>query len=441
MTRYFALFLLTFVSAMAFAQQSTMDLFCNAGLRPDGYIDFSALPPAPTFPGAGVYSAPITVTLPVNGVPALNVQVTIPSLQGSGQGPVYSVINGTLVLDGFPPSDGSTGNEIILLQFSNPVAGVGLVADSVGRSSTYTLETDAPSSIPVNFQNTADTFTLAPKFFSMPLQEVDLEAGFRTASVSFEGDSSFGFPSLANLRVQSAAASYTSMVPTEGLQQWLRSESAGSPFAGTASSWPDQSGNGHDATQTVETNQPGQVQGDGNACRPAFSFGGNQYFNFDLPIDGWEQMTIFLVAKSSVDPPAGSSATGSAAILWKQNASWGDTFVTPYQKGVPFRFGTTQPRNQPVYNRPVTIGQDFTITRAVHNGTTDSLYVNGLLALRQGNKFPVLRGSSGAAYIGKGSNGTYFTGEISEVLVYNRVLSVDEAASVESYLRSKFGTR
>jgi len=33
-----------------------------------------------------------------------------------------------------------------------------------------------------------------------------------------------------------------------------------------------------------------------------------------------------------------------------------------------------------------------------------------------------------------------FHGEISEILVYNRVLSANEAASVESYLRNKFGT-
>jgi len=38
-------------------------------------------------------------------------------------------------------------------------------------------------------------------------------------------------------------------------------------------------------------------------------------------------------------------------------------------------------------------------------------------------------------------NNTFFNGEISEILVYNRVLSANEAASVESYLRNKFGTR
>jgi hypothetical protein len=77
----------------------------------------------------------------------------------------------------------------------------------------------------------------------------------------------------------------------------------------------------------------------------------------------------------------------------------------------------------------------------VHDEATDSLYVNGVLALRQGNKLPVLAGTTGTAYLGRGLNNTYFHGEISEVLVYNRVLSADETASVESYLKNKFGTR
>jgi hypothetical protein len=77
----------------------------------------------------------------------------------------------------------------------------------------------------------------------------------------------------------------------------------------------------------------------------------------------------------------------------------------------------------------------------VHDKSVDSLYVDGIQVLSEENKQPVLAGTSGAAYLGRGIDNTYFNGEISEVLIYNRVLSVNEAASVESYLRNKFGTR
>jgi hypothetical protein len=435
--RILALFPLIFISTITFAQDPT---FCNAGFLPDGYVNFSAMPTAPNFPGSpGSSSAPITVTLPVTGVAGLTVQVTIPALQGEG-GPVYIVNGGTLSFGGNPSSNGV----LLTLQFSSPVTGVGLIAQSPGRSTNYTLQTGAPSSsVPTVFQNTVGNFTLAPNFFALPLQQVSLGAGFTTAYVIAANENDFGDDSISNLRVQSASAYASSLksVPTQGLQQWLRSESAPSQFAGGASIWPDESGSGHDATQTVQANQPFGVQEDGNACKSAFNFGGNRFFNFNLPIDGWSQMTVFLVAKSAVDPLSSSWPSEAAAIFWNENASWGNTYVTPYQADVSFRFGTTQVNNQPVYTRPVSIGQDFTITRAVHNGSTDSLYVNGLLALSQGNKNSVLNGMTGAGYIGQGVNNTFFNGEISEILVYNRVLSANEAASVESYLRNKFGTR
>src|ERR1700735_2995497 len=82
-------------------------LYCSAGLHPDGYIDFSGLPPAPN-------SAAVTATLPVQGVPGLTVTVTIPALSGmqTGTTPAYSVNGGTLQLNGLPKS--STGTVLIL---------------------------------------------------------------------------------------------------------------------------------------------------------------------------------------------------------------------------------------------------------------------------------------------------------------------------------------
>jgi Concanavalin A-like lectin/glucanases superfamily len=433
--RILALIPLIFISTITFAQVPT---FCNAGLVPDGYVDFSAMPSAPNFPNGGGTSAPITVTLPVTGVAGLNVQVTIPALQSQFGGPIYSVNEGNLAFGGTPASNGV----LLSLQFSSPVTGVGLVTQSPNRETNFSLQTD--DSPGTGFQNTVINSTIGYNFFGLPLQQVSLEGGFSTAVVITSNAIGFGgYNTISNLRVQSASAYVSALksVPTQGLQQWLRSESAPSQYAGGVSIWPDESGNGHDATQTVPANQPFGVQADGNACKSAFNFSSNKFFNFNLPIDGWSQMTVFMVAKSAVDPLSGSWSSEAAAIFWNENASWGNTFVTPYQADVSFRFGTTQVNNQPIYTRPVAIGQDFTITRAVHNGSTDSLYVNGLLALSQGNKNSVLNGMTGTGYIGQGVNNTFFNGEISEILVYNRVLSANEAASVESYLRNKFGTR
>ena len=151
-------------------------------------------------------------------------------------------------------------------------------------------------------------------------------------------------------------------------------------------------------------------------------------------------MTVFLVARSTKDPPPDSYDAFSAGILWTENADWGSTFVSPYQSHLFARFGSTRPNTNLEYIRPgAGIGGDFTITRAVHDHETDSLFVNGTKVLSQHGNHPVLGGVTGDGTIGKGINGTYYDGEISEILVYKRVLSAQEAAQVESYLRKKFG--
>jgi concanavalin A-like lectin/glucanase superfamily protein len=95
--------------------------------------------------------------------------------------------------------------------------------------------------------------------------------------------------------------------------------------------------------------------------------------------------------------------------------------------------------NQPIYTRPVDIGGDFSITTALHNTHTDSLYVNGLLVLQQGGKYPAISGSSPTAMIGAGPNNNRFTGNIGEILIYDRALSASERQLVEHYLRIKYG--
>jgi hypothetical protein len=63
MARRSAFLMLLFALVPAAAvSQSIPSPFCNAGLYPDGYVDFSKLPQPPTTGGGS--SAPYTVTLP-----------------------------------------------------------------------------------------------------------------------------------------------------------------------------------------------------------------------------------------------------------------------------------------------------------------------------------------------------------------------------------------
>jgi hypothetical protein len=427
-------------------------LYCNAGLHPDGYIDFSGLPPAPTGtmpppPFGGAVTSPVTATLPVIGVPGLTVTISIPALLVGRVGvPAYSVNGVWLQFNGLPnPVDGGSASTVLTLSFNEPIRGVGLnVGNPTGRFLyTYNLQVGDGITPPAPFSNTASGYTL---FIGTPrsenLQMVELDGTFQMAAVQFQGNifEGFGTPIFSNIRVQSfSAPDRANSIPKEGLQQWLRSD-RGVTYNPSVGTWKDQSGNGHDATPT-----PGHTPSftaDGRTCQGAWLFNGSSSFDFNLPISGWREMTIFLVARSTKDPPSNFYNSFAAAILWTENAFWGNTFVSPYQTHLYARFGTTRPNTNLTYQRPGGgIGGDFTITRAVHDHETDRLYVNGIRVVSQGGNLPALGGVTGAGTIGAGINGTYYNGEISEILVYDRVLSVQEAAEVESYLRNKYGTQ
>jgi Concanavalin A-like lectin/glucanases superfamily len=429
---------LLFAPGTVFAQTfQEAGLYCTAGLVPDGYIDFTGMPPAPTL-SPGTTSVPVTATLPVHGVPGLTVSVTIPSLTafGGSSGPLYTVNGGSLQLNALPASNASTPT-ILVLNFSQSINGVGLDMETTGRFTyNYTLQVGTtPSEGPVTFATTASGYTLA---FQEPeaqsLQIVGLNTPFPTAAVLFSGDEFYNGITLSNIRVRSASApDLSKAVPTNGLQQWLRADTANT-FGGT---WKDQSGTGHDATPGTV---PPQFTVGGHNCQPTYAFAGNAYFDFNLPIAGWTQMTVFMVARAATNPPAGSYYSDNSAMLWTENQFWGNTFVSPYQTNVSARFGTTQVGNNLFYVRPGGgIGQDFTSTRAVHDNGADTVYVNGRRVFRQTGKLSALGGVSGAGTIGEGINHTFFNGDISEILIYNRVLSAEEATAVEDYLAQKYG--
>jgi hypothetical protein len=407
---------------------------------PDGYINFSALPPAATLK-PGIPSAPVTATLPVTGTPGLTVTVTIPSIIGSPAvpvGPVYSVNGGSLFLNGLPQGSSTQAQTVLTLVFSQAIAGVSLNTLANGRFTySYTLNSGVPDpQVPlIPFATTASGYTLdllQPQ--TQHLEMVGLQTTFTTATLQFSGDeySSLG---LSNFRVRSASAQDLSAgIPKNGLQQWLRADT--NSIQSTV--WKDQSGNGHDATPS---GGPGLVA-DGKHCQLAYAFGGNQYFNFSLPIAGWQAMTVFLVARANNDGPPGASDAVDAALFWVEDANWGNTYISPFQTHAFARFGTTQTGNNLSIVRPAGgVGQDFTVTRTVHNGSTDSFYVNGVLAATQGGKLGALSGVTGAGTIGRGVNNSGFNGEVAEILVYNRALTTTEAALVESYLSLKYGTQ
>src|SRR5579863_9597319 len=128
--------LFLFIHPMSHGQSAADFLYCTAGIQPDGYIDFSGLPPAPVFstpmpPPYSQGSPSVTAILPVTGVPGLTATVTIPALSGRNalpNTPAYTVNGGTLTLNSLPAA-----STVLTVTFNSPIAGISLNGNSKGR--------------------------------------------------------------------------------------------------------------------------------------------------------------------------------------------------------------------------------------------------------------------------------------------------------------------
>ncbi len=229
--------------------------------------------------------------------------------------------------------------------------------------------------------------------------------------------------------------------PTAGLGLWLKADAGITTNGATVSEWADQSGQGRHMVQTNAAAQPTLVTS--GTSLPGVSFDGvNDFMTNIYPVNGLTGMTIFLLANSRIEIGGiGASGGENAAIFWNETVSWGTVYLSPFQKRINWRFGTTQVNNRQVTSRPVPIGLDYSISTIVKDeaSLTDSLYVDGTWLASSGAKTNAIAGCTNIMNLGRGYNhNTYFSGEILEVLVYERTLSDGERMEVEQYLHDKY---
>src|SRR5262249_31968673 len=166
----------------------------------------------------------------------------------------------------------------------------------------------------------------------------------------------------------------------------------------------DQSGNNRHATQGAVSSQPTLVNGAVNGL-PVLRFDGvNDFLTFNLPVNGLTGMSIFVVAANTQNQGVGASQAERAALFLNETPSWRTAYLSPFQSSLAFRFGTTQVGNRLVHNRPASLGSAFSISTAIKDSTTDSLYTNGVLAVSQGGKLAAIAGCQDTGNVGRGYN-------------------------------------
>jgi Concanavalin A-like lectin/glucanases superfamily len=94
--------------------------------------------------------------------------------------------------------------------------------------------------------------------------------------------------------------------------------------------------------------------------------------------------------------------------------------------------------NEPAYQALFTRTNSFGLSEWMHSGTTDSMWFNGQNVATYTGALQSINGVGNIAFLGQGSNNTFYPGDVSEVIVYKRALSTSERQAVEQYLMNKY---
>lgn len=208
-----------------------------------------------------------------------------------------------------------------------------------------------------------------------------------------------------------------------GLKLWVDASMIPQADSSAVTQWNDLSGNGFHATQGTSAKQPTLKTNILNGL-PIVRFDGVDDFLAHTYDNNSQPFTCFAIAKRSAGPVAYQNIiqAGNPLITARllSSANWGAYFTA---------------------DKPSSYSIDgvFTIMSLVCRSNTDIDFVtNGTLEASAGGAW--FYGAARKA-IGAGTNtgADYLTGDIAEILVYNRALSTSERRRIEKYLSIKWG--
>jgi hypothetical protein len=227
------------------------------------------------------------------------------------------------------------------------------------------------------------------------------------------------------------------LIPNLGL--WLKADAGVTLVSGAVDAWADQSGNGRNFTAPGATNRPA-YSGTLNGL-PVLTFDGStDYLQGNVASRSIAQnvtgVTMIVVAKYAVGITQRSigisdAATNARCLLGVSATQW--------QTG-----GKRLDAETPVVVGGGTSSANFVIQSGIlrYSVATAGVFINSTSQVD--TAFQTVGNSENIAsantYIGVAANVTGFMfGDIAEVIIYQRAISVEERNSVERYLSVKWG--
>jgi probable HAF family extracellular repeat protein len=232
------------------------------------------------------------------------------------------------------------------------------------------------------------------------------------------------------LTATSSVVNITVTLPqTASIKVWLKADAISGLTNGAAvATWGDSSGANNNAYQATAANRPLYWTNSINGNPVVRYDGANDYFSLPNLFSGSTQAEAFVVLKATADTP---SATRSLWIFGSYNYYGNWYGMYPATDGtISEDFGTTGLNNIGNPTQPL---DQFHLYNVAGKSGEWTARINGLVQYATTNN---TFGYAGSPKLGFGAS--YFAGDLSEVLIFNRTLTGDERDAVNMYLNSKY---
>jgi hypothetical protein len=206
--------------------------------------------------------------------------------------------------------------------------------------------------------------------------------------------------------------------------------------SGKVSSWGDASGSGNTATQATSGNRPTFLSNAING-QPAVQFNSGSSTFLQLP-GGMSDLSSGVSILAVVKP---YSVSSGARLLDFGNGSASDNIYLsePTSTGLTLETYNGSSGTSVTSSSAITLNQ-YQVVAAVDNGSgTATIYTNafeGAQNASMGTLNNLLRADNNIGEASAGGN--YFNGEIAELVVYSRALTVSELSDLQSYFMTKY---
>jgi len=353
------------------------------------------------------------------------------SPSGNGSTILQNYINGT------DPNDYYSGVLPVLASLVDPsgVPGAqGLVSVKVTRASDGSVLVNAPVTLAVTTgASTISTTTTPGSLTSVNVRTNS--SGIAQAYVNFVRSAFDVLVATTQSGNQAAKLSIpinpVFSPPLTGASLWLKADvGVTADASGHISSWLDQSGQvtGNNAIQTNISNQPTLVSNIVNG-HPVVAFnGGSNYFTLPNFLSGSTQGEVFVVFKAGADP------TSNRHPLWSWDGS-SNTFLPDADGHVYDSFGSTNQWDLGIPSVNLNVSFHLYNSSSQTNEWVGRLDGNELFRSSANTPaFPV----GAQMELGQGVNNGFWLGDISEIIVYNHVLTAVDRQAVGAYLGNKY---